>query len=117
MRTSPPPPAVMQGRPVAAGVRMFVVPGTVAMAARMMKDGLAQTFMDAGAIMLPAGCGPCAGGVMAPVGPGEVSISTAATNTKGRMGSAEAEYFLASPLTVAAAAVTGRITDPREMLA
>ena len=109
--------SVMKGRAVASGVRMFVVPGTVAMAARMMKDGLAQTFMEAGAIMLPAGCGPCAGGVMAPVGPGEVSISTAATNTKGRMGSAEAEYFLASPLTVAAAAVTGRITDPREMLA
>ena len=109
--------AVMQGRPVASGVRMFIVPGTVTTAARMMKDGLAQVFMDAGAILLPAGCGPCAGGVMAPVGPGEVSISTAATNTQGRMGSAEAEYFLGSPLSVAAAAVTGRITDPREMLA
>ena len=107
----------MKGRAVAAGVRMFVVPGTVTIAARMMKDGLAQVFMDAGAIMLPAGCGPCAGGVMAPVGPGEVSISTAATNTKGRMGSPDAEYFLGSPLSVAAAAVTGRITDPREMLA
>ncbi len=109
--------SVMKGQAVASGVRMFVVPGTVTMAARMMKDGLAQVFMDAGAIVLPAGCGPCAGGVMAPVGPGEVSISTAATNTKGRMGSAEAEYFLGSPLSVAAAAVTGRITDPRDLLA
>lgn len=108
---------VMRGRAVATGVRFFVVPGTVAIAGRMMKDGLAQLFIDAGAIMLPPGCGPCAGGVMAPVGPGEVSISTAATNTKGRMGSSEAEYYLASPLTVAASAVTGRITDPREMLA
>ncbi len=107
---------VMRRRGVASGVRLFIVPGTVATAGRMMKDGLAQTFLDAGAIMLPPGCGPCAGGVMAPVGPGEVSISTAATNTRGRMGSSEAEYFLGSPLTVAAAAVTGRITDPRELL-
>jgi 3-isopropylmalate/(R)-2-methylmalate dehydratase large subunit len=106
----------MRGRPVAPGVRLFIVPGTVATANRMMKDGLAQTFTDAGAIMLPSGCGPCAGGVMAPVGPGEVSISTAATNGSGRMGSKEAEYFLGSPLTVAAAAVTGQITDPRELM-
>ena len=109
--------AVMQGRPVAPGVRLFVVPGTVGIASRMMKDGLAQVFMEAGAIILPPGCGPCAGGVMAPVGPGEVSISTAATNTRGRMGAPDAEYFLGSPLTVAAAAVTGRITDPRELVA
>ena len=108
--------AMMGGRSVAPGVRLFVVPGTVTAASRMMKDGLAQTFMDAGAIMLPPGCGPCAGGVMAPVGPGEISISTAATNTRGRMGSPEAEYFLGSPLTVAASAVTGRITDPRDLL-
>ena len=108
---------VMRGHAVASGVRLFVVPGTVATAKRMMKDGLAQVFLDAGAIMLPAGCGPCAGGVMAPVGPGEVSISTAATNGKGRMGSPDAAYFLGSPLTVAASAVTGRITDPREMVA
>jgi 3-isopropylmalate/(R)-2-methylmalate dehydratase large subunit len=107
----------MNGRNVAAGVRFFVVPGTVKIARRMMSEGLSQVFLDAGAIILPPGCGPCAGGLMAPLAAGEVSISTAATNNKGRMGSSEAECFLASPLSVAAAAVTGRIIDPREVMA
>ncbi|BEU28476.1 aconitase family protein [Paraburkholderia sp. 22B1P] len=108
--------AVMKDRHVAAGVRLLIVPGTVAIAQRMMHDGLTQKFMDAGAIILPPGCGPCAGGLMGQVGSNEVSISTAATNGPGRMGAKDAEYFLGSPLTVAASAVTGRITDPRELL-
>ncbi len=108
---------VMRGRAVARGVRFFIVPGTTRTAQRLMSEGLAQVFMDAGAILLPPGCGPCAGGLMAPVGPGEVSISTAATNGRGRMGSMEAECYLASPLSVAAAAVAGRIVDPREVIA
>jgi 3-isopropylmalate/(R)-2-methylmalate dehydratase large subunit len=82
----------------------------------MMNDGVAQIFLDAGAIMLPPGCGPCAGGAMAPLGPGEVSMSTAATNNRGRMGSPDAQCYLGSPLSVAAAAVCGRIVDPREIL-
>jgi 3-isopropylmalate/(R)-2-methylmalate dehydratase large subunit len=104
---------VMQGRPVADGVRLFVVPGTVETAKRMMKDGLTQRFLDAGAIVLPPGCGPCAGGATGAVGPNEVSLSTAATNGPGRMGASDAQYFLGSPLTVAAAAVAGHIVDPR----
>ena len=104
----------VRGRTVAPHVRLFVVPGTVAIAQRMMASGLTQAFMDAGAILLPAGCGPCAGGVGAPLGPGEVSISTAATNGAGRMGARDAECYLASPVTVAASAVAGRIADPRD---
>jgi 3-isopropylmalate/(R)-2-methylmalate dehydratase large subunit len=107
--------AALRGKKLADGVRLFIVPGTVKIANRMMSDGIAQIYTEAGAIILPSGCGPCAGGLMAPVGPGEVSMSTAATNSHGRMGSMEAEYFLGSPLTVVAAAVTGRITDPREI--
>lgn len=107
--------AVMAGRRVADGVRLFVVPGTNAVANRLAKDGIAQIFSDAGAVVLPAGCGPCAGGVMGPLGPGEVSISTAATNSAGRFGAKDAEAFLASPLTVAASAVAGRIADSREI--
>jgi 3-isopropylmalate/(R)-2-methylmalate dehydratase large subunit len=107
---------ILNGRSVALGVRMFIVPGTNGTVRRMMNDGVAQIFLDAGAIMLPPGCGPCAGGAMAPLGPGEVSISTAATNNRGRMGSPEAQCYLGSPLSVAAAAVCGRIVDPREML-
>jgi 3-isopropylmalate/(R)-2-methylmalate dehydratase large subunit len=107
---------VIKGRSVAPTVRMFIVPGTNGTARRMMNDGVAQIFLDAGAIMLPPGCGPCAGGAMASLGPGEVSMSTAATNNRGRMGSPDAQCYLGSPLSVAAAAVCGRIVDPREIL-
>lgn len=106
---------VMAGRRVADGVRMFVVPGTAATAKRMADDGLTQIFLDAGALMLPPGCGPCAGGAMAPLGPGEVSIATAATNHAGRFGAHDGEVYLGSPLTVAASAVTGRLTDARSL--
>lgn len=106
--------ALLRRRRIADGVRMFVVPGSVATARRLADDGLAQIFMDAGAIVLPPGCGPCAGGLMAPLGAGEVSISTAATNHSGRFGSPDGQPYLASPLTVAVSALRGRITDPRE---
>lgn len=103
--------AMLRGCRVAEGVRLFVTPGSVATAQRLASDGLAEVFMEAGAIVLPAGCGPCANGLMAPVGAGEVSISTAAANHAGRLGAGEA--YLASPLSVAASAVRGVITDPR----
>jgi 3-isopropylmalate/(R)-2-methylmalate dehydratase large subunit len=106
----------MRGRRVAPGVRMFVVPGTVATAQRLAAEGYVQAFMDAGAIVLPPGCGPCAGGAMGPLGPGEVSIATAATNHAGRFGAHDAEIYLASPATVAASAVCGCIADPREQV-
>lgn len=109
--------SVLKGHRVADRVRLLVVPGTVETARRMADSGLTQQFMDAGAIMLPPGCGPCAGGVGGPMGPGEVSISTAATNGAGRMGSKESECYLGSPLTVTASAIAGRIVDPRQTLA
>jgi 3-isopropylmalate/(R)-2-methylmalate dehydratase large subunit len=109
--------ALLRGRRIAEGVRMFIVPGSVGTARRLADDGLTQVFLEAGAIVLPPGCGPCAGGLMAPLGAGEVSISTAATNHSGRFGSPQGEPYLASPLTVAVSALCGRITDPREQLA
>lgn len=107
---------IIRGQKVAPNVRFFVVPGTIAIAQKMMETGLTGAFMDAGAIFLPAGCGPCAGGVGAPLGPGEVSISTAATNGAGRMGARDAQCYLASPVTVTASAIAGRIADPRHVL-
>ena len=104
---------VLAGHHVASGVRFIVVPGTVETAGRMARDGLTQRFLDAGAILLPPGCGPCAGGAGGPLASGEVSISTAATNGQGRMGAKDAHCYLGSPLTVAASAVAGRIADPR----
>lgn len=106
---------VFEGRQVASGVRCFVVPGTIETAQRLANDGLAQIFMQAGALMLPPGCGPCAGGAMAPLGPGEVSIATAATNHAGRFGAHDAQIYLGSPLTVAASAVAGQILDARSL--
>ncbi len=103
---------LLKGRRIADHVRMFVVPGTAATARRLADDGLAQIFVDAGAMLLPPGCGPCAGGLMAPLGPGEVSVATAATNHAGRFGAHEGEIYLASPVTVAASAVAGCLADP-----
>jgi 3-isopropylmalate/(R)-2-methylmalate dehydratase large subunit len=107
---------LLKGQKVAPNVRLFMVPGTVALAKRLADEGLTQLFMDAGAIMLPPGCGPCAGGVGGPMGPGEVSISTAATNGPGRMGDRTSECYLGSPPTVIASAVRGCIVDPRSVL-
>lgn len=104
---------ILRGRRVATGTRLFVVPGTVECAQRMAEDGLTAVFMDAGAVVLPAGCGPCAGGNMGLMDSGEASISTAATNHAGRMGPKDSKCYLGSPATVAASAVAGRITDPR----
>jgi len=107
--------AFLRGRRVAPGTRLFVVPGTVDSARRLVNDGWMSVFQEAGAIVLPSGCGPCAGGVMGPMTSGEVSISTAATNGKGRMGAKDSACYLGSPATVAASAVAGKITDPRSM--
>jgi 3-isopropylmalate/(R)-2-methylmalate dehydratase large subunit len=107
--------SVLKGRRIADGVRLFVVPGTERSMRRMASDGLMQVFLEAGAMLLPAGCGPCNDAVVGPVGPGEASISTATNNNAGRFGPTDARLFLGSPTTVAASAVTGTITDPRSM--
>lgn len=99
----------MKGKKIAPHVRLFIVPGTVATSQRLADEKILQAFMDAGAIVLPPGCGPCAGGSMAPLGPDEVSIATAATNHSGRFGANEGRIYLASPVTVAASAVAGHI--------
>jgi len=76
-----------------------------------------QIFLDAGAMLLPAGCGPCNDAVVGPVARGEVSLSTATNNNHGRFGPIDARLFLGSPATVAASALAGKITDPRTMQA
>jgi 3-isopropylmalate/(R)-2-methylmalate dehydratase large subunit len=108
--------SILQGHRIAPGVRLFVTPGSEQTTRRMHKEGLFETFMDAGAIILPAGCGVCAGGRMGPVTNDEVSISTAVDNATGRMGARSARLFLGNPATVAASAIAGKITDPRSML-
>lgn len=108
---------VLKGRRIADRLRLFVVPGSEDTNRRMLREGLTEIFQDAGAILLPPGCGPCNGGYMGQVHAGEVSLSTAAGNEPGRMGHKGAEYLLASPATVAASAIAGEVVDPRNVAA
>jgi 3-isopropylmalate/(R)-2-methylmalate dehydratase large subunit len=94
-------------------VRLLVVPGSEDSTRRIRAEGLLEIFQEAGAFVLPAGCGPCASGRTGLIHSGEVSISTAAANGAGRMGAKDALLYLGSPATVAASAVAGVITDPR----
>ncbi len=107
---------VLKGRRIANTVRLFIAPGTEESTKRLSREGLMQVFIEAGAIMLPAGCGPCNDAVIGPLHSGEVSISTATNNPAGRFGARDAKLYLGSPATVAASAVTGKITDPREFM-
>jgi len=107
---------ILKGRKLARGVRMIVVPGSEDSTRRMTREGLLDIFHDAGAMVIPAGCGPCASGRTGLIDDGENSISTAVANGRGRFGAKGAQLYLGSPATVAASAVTGCITDPREFL-
>lgn len=107
--------AILKGHRISPQVRLFVVPGSEESTKRMLTDGLMQTFIEAGAIMLPAGCGPCNDAVVGPVHAGEISISTAVNNNVGRFGAKDAQLYLGSPATVAASAVAGKICDARDI--
>lgn len=105
--------ALLKGRRIAPHVRMFVAPGSEESTKRMAREGLLEVFIEAGAVMLPAGCGPCNDAVVGPVHSGEVSISTAANNNIGRFGARDAQLYLGSPATVTASAIAGKISDAR----
>ncbi|WP_342240572.1 3-isopropylmalate dehydratase large subunit [Inquilinus sp. OTU3971] len=107
---------ILRGHRISQGVRLVVTPGTPEIASQAAAEGVLSVFHDAGAMVTPAGCGPCAGGRIAPLAPGEVSINTGTRNDPGRLGARDAEIYLASPLTVAASAVMGAIADPRDFL-
>ena len=107
---------VLKGRRVAPGCRLIVGPASRKVMVDAIDMGVAQTIMAAGGTFLPPGCGPCLGAHAGVLGPGEVCISSSNRNFRGRMGSDEAEIYLASPATVAASAVKGSISDPRGML-
>lgn len=106
---------VLRGRTVHPSVRLLVIPATHAIYEQALGEGLMQVFAEAGAQIAVGACGPCFG-VLAPLGKGETSIATATRNEPGRMGSDSATIFLANAATVAASAVRGVISDPREFL-
>ena len=106
---------VMKGRKVAKGVRCIVIPATQAIYLQSMREGLLETFIEAGAVVSTPPCGPCLGGYMGILAAGERCISTTNRNFVGRMGHVDSEVYLASPAVAAASAVLGRIACPCEL--
>ncbi|MQA85266.1 MAG: homoaconitate hydratase family protein [Streptosporangiales bacterium] len=107
---------VLSGRRVAEGVRLIVTPASQQVYLEASKRGYLATLVEAGAVVTNSTCGACFGYHMGVVGPGEVCLTASTRNFKGRMGSPEAQIYMASPATVAASASTGRICDPRELM-
>ncbi len=106
---------LLKGKKVRDGVRMLVTPASQEIYFQALKEGLMETFIEAGAFVCNPTCGPCLGGHLGLLAPGEACITSSNRNFIGRMGSPEAYVYLASPATVAASAVTGKITDPRSL--
>jgi 3-isopropylmalate/(R)-2-methylmalate dehydratase large subunit len=104
---------IIKGNKVKKGVRVLVIPATSEIYLQAAERGLLRSFVEAGCTICNPGCGPCIGGHMGVLAPGEVCLSTSNRNFKGRMGCADASIYLCSPATAAASALTGRITDPR----
>ena len=96
--------------------RQVVIPASWIVYRQAMKEGLFDIFLDAGCVICNPRCGPCMGNHEGILAPGEAAISTANRNFKGRMGDKESFIYLASPMTVAASAIKGEISDPREAL-
>ena len=103
---------VLKGKRVKDGVRALVIPASQEVYRQALNEGLLEIFTDAGAIVCGPACGPCLGGHIGLLAAGETCISTSNRNFIGRMGSTQASVYLASPATVAASAVTGKLTDP-----
>jgi 3-isopropylmalate/(R)-2-methylmalate dehydratase large subunit len=106
---------LMKGNTVKDGVRTLVIPASQEVYRQAVEEGLMEIFTDAGALVCGPACGPCLGGHIGLLAAGETCVSTSNRNFIGRMGSTQASVYLASSATVAASALTGRITDPRTL--
>jgi 3-isopropylmalate dehydratase large subunit len=108
--------SLLRGKRVHPGVRVIVTPASQRIYKKAMQNGLIETFIDAGCVVTNPGCGACIGRHGGVLAPGERALTTMNRNFIGRMGSPQAEIYLASPATAAVTALTGRITDPRRYL-
>ncbi|MCD6348569.1 MAG: 3-isopropylmalate dehydratase large subunit, partial [Candidatus Korarchaeota archaeon] len=107
---------VLRGKKISDGVRLIVIPGSQRVYKKALKMSLIEALVESGAVIGPPSCGPCLGAHLGVLGPEEVCVSSSNRNFRGRMGHLDAKVYLASPGTVAASALTGKITDPREVV-
>ena len=108
--------SILKSRKIAPGVKFIICPASRTIFLEALRLGIIDIFIKAGSVLVPPGCGPCVGTHNGVPADGEVVISTANRNFKGRMGNPNAFIYLASPATVAASAIKGHIADPREFL-
>jgi 3-isopropylmalate/(R)-2-methylmalate dehydratase large subunit len=107
---------LLRGHKIHPDIRCIIIPGSVDVQRQAMREGLLEVFQDAEAVIAPPGCGPCLGGYMGVLGPGERAVSTSNRNFRGRMGHRDAEVYLASPAVAAASALLGRVASPAEIV-
>ncbi len=106
---------IMNGRKVADWIRVIIIPGTQDIYLQMLREGLVEIFIEAGAIVSTPTCGPCLGGHMGILAHGERAVSTTNRNFIGRMGAIDSEIYLTSPAVAAASAITGKISSPEDL--
>jgi len=106
---------ILKGHKVHPDVRTIIIPATQAIYKQCIIEGLAEIFIDAGAVISTPTCGPCLGGYMGILADGERAISTTNRNFIGRMGHPNSEIYLASPAVAAASAIAGKIFDPNNL--
>ena len=107
---------ILKGKKIADGIRFLIFPASMKIYKQALEEGIIDIFIQAGGIVMNPGCGPCLGAHEGILASNEVAIASTNRNFKGRMGSKEAEVYLASPATVAASAIEGKIADPRKYL-
>lgn len=107
--------SMLKNRTIYSGVRLIVTPASQEIYKEAIKEGIVEILLEAGAIVTNPSCGACVGGHLGLIASEEVCISSSNRNFRGRMGSKEGQIYLASPATVVAAAIKGKIVDPRKI--
>ncbi len=107
---------IIRGRRVATNVRAIIIPATQDIYLKAMESGILRDFIEAGCIVSTPTCGPCLGGYMGILAPGERAVATTNRNFVGRMGDVTSEVYLASPAVAAASAIAGKICDPNTIM-